>query len=475
MSIDDKLPPEMLTHVLICLDVNDLLRCQLVNRRWKATIESNIRINRLAVRESEAEDEEWSVHLVFTSQLMESTHQFITRSRNFTQRKIMLTILKNLRKLSIDRLDSGLALCLEGLTNLEHLEIWDFFLDRIHKFKSTNLKALTVRVVTGPQRALWLDTPNLSTVEIGCQMRASSLQFIYPESVTRLAAYYYDEEFLQFKNLTVCFIFNCVEMPSDLLEMHPALRLLHCGRSSWSAASALLSSKSQLRRSDFKFYNCGLPIDTIEELGGYVDGEDDELLFDFTRSEHFHLILSSYSRRESLMPYNRLVNYTLLVRHFNGQIERGIFGWFTNIRKLVVSKPIGGRAQFVWFIRNCKWLHELIVKKCKLGQSICDRLPDYQPHLRELEFYKEPRLDFGFLLGFRKLRLFKTTQQVSLSFAARAIRQLDKLRIFDFKHKGKPVMVTTYDYQLLTSEGTRSFDSREGLVQQLESGLLISL
>ena len=106
MSIN-RLPSELLVQVLSGLDVNDLLKCRLVNPLWKATIESHIRINSLTVffyqlpRRSDwnffqitklhaerADSLTVKVNLyerffVFTPQLMEPNHRFVIRNRNF--------------------------------------------------------------------------------------------------------------------------------------------------------------------------------------------------------------------------------------------------------------------------------------------------------------------------------------------------------------------------------------------------------
>lgn len=135
--------------------------------------------------------------------------------------------------------------------------------------------------------------------------------------------------------------------------------------------SGLLSSRDRLSRTDFKFYWRGLLIDTIEQLDNCPNNGSQLKIY---QSKHFQLVLSNYSKLPSELLYNRFVDYTLLNRHFNGQIDRGFFRRFTHIRRLVINEPIGDQEQFVWFVRNCKLLEEFKVKNSGLDPMVYDQL-----------------------------------------------------------------------------------------------------
>ena len=479
MLIIDQLPPEILSLILSSLDISDLLRCRLVNRRWKATIEFNVRIKGLTVREHEFSDPQY---FEFSDQLMKRNHQFITVSKNFAQDQFMQTILKNLRKFAIDILNLAIVHSLDGLTSLEHLEVYELALEALFTIKSTNLKTLAVNSINfngegylfkgnSLPKQLRLDTPNLSTVEFGWDYCFEALEFVYPRSVTTFSAYLYQEDFRQFENLRVCYIhdFGCIDdmFPTDFLKLFPALHLFHCKWTSKDFVSNLLSSKDRLKRTDFKFYLRGLQIKKIEKLEKVCPNDR------FARNKHFKLLLAKYHQLPSAVPYNRSMNYTVLNRHFNGRIDRGFFDRFKNILRLLVTKPIGDQEQFAWFVRNCGQLQELTIEKAGADQSLYDQLPDYCPRISKLQLNEKQELNLRFALRLKNLHDFKL-QDVPFSFARSAVCLLKKLKYkvkIGFTYKGQlgQIFLSDVVFNFKISGETLDFDSRDKLIQHIKS------
>lgn len=456
----DKFPPELLVQVLSCLDVNDLLNCRLVNRQWKATIECHIRIHGLTVREQEVNPK---VFLVFTTPSMNSNHRFVScRSGDFTKISFLKIILKNLKKLSVNKFHSEVIGSLNKLANLENLFIRG--IDTKLTIQSTSLRTLAVKW-KAEKAKLSLDTPNLSKIDFYSKVQyRDSLRFVGsgdPKSITHLSALEFSEVFPQLANLKVCYLVDSERIPSGLLKIFPALQLLHFARCESTKVSALLSSKSKLRRTEFKLYHLGLPIDRpkldgdmdvhfdIGYLAKYVDRFRYKLNIvlrkewassSLSERKHFRLLLSNYSRLPSQMPYNVFVNYRSLNRHFNGQIDRGFFSRFINIRFLNVEKPIGDQDQFLWFLRNCKQLEKLVIKNA-LDQKLYDQLPEYWPSSSELAIEEAQKLDWKFLLEFKQLLRFTTGQEISLSLVTRAIQKFETLKYFEFQRHNRLVRI----------------------------------
>lgn len=465
----DQLPPEMLTRILSCLHVNDMLRCRLVCCEWRLTIENNLRLRDLTVREHEEDREQF---FVFTTQLMESSHQFVTSNLNFLQSQTIRNILKHLKRLSINRLDSALLFDLESLANLEYLEVREINLIAPRTLRSTSLKTLAVLRNCG--KRLRLETPNLCMFEF--EMGLDRFEFVFPESVSHLAATSFRKEFCQFQNLKFFYIgcpqirgFFSTEIPSGILKLFPALCQLHCGLINKMVLSQILSDKNDLSRWNFEFFLCGLPINTTSELNGYVDPTNG-LLFDFDLDSNFHFILEHYLDLTSPLPFIRSVNYSSLNRHFNRQIKREFFCKFINIRRLVVSEPIDDQPQFAWFVRKCKWLEELELKNVSLNsQSVYDWLPTGLAHLNRLTIEAGQPLDLSFVLSFEELTFFLTTQEVSLLFVANLINQLDRLLYLKFKHNDQTIEIRLITPLIRTSVSFKHFGSKNALVKFLES------
>ena len=464
MSID-KFPPELLTQVLSCLDLNDLLKCRLVCRQWKATIEGHIRIHGLTVQEKAGDHEQF---LVFTTPSMDSNHRFVSRcSGNFTKSHFLKSVLKKLKKLSVNKSHFKVLRSLENL-GVEHLFVRG--VDRKIVIKSINLR--TIAIELNPEKGkLRLNTPNLTRIDVydyydNKWLYENTLQFVGsgdPRSVTHLSALQFCEEFHQFTNLEVVYIGDSNEETpfTDFLTLFPALHLLHFARCKRADVEAILTSKRTLGRTDFKLYYLGMPIHSVKDLDRsmHIDGATDigyvAKYLDIYRCQLpnkkewvspnertlFRLLLSNYSTLPTPLPFNVFVNYASLYRHLNGLIDRGIFSRFVNIRFLNMEERIGDQEQFVWFARSCKQLEILIIKNAGLDQKFYDLLPYFWRRTPELIIDEEHRLDWNFLLSFNQLRQLTTSQDVPISTVLRAIRKFDELKYFEFKRVDSPTQI----------------------------------
>lgn len=414
--------------------------------------------------------------LVFFDHLSEAPyHLLVTSSNRFLKSKVMESILKNLKQLSIGRLDLVLVERLNHLTSLRQLEVDNFMLDKQHTLRLPNLEILSVEWMA---HQLKLETSKLSSFRSGVTL--DQFEFVYPESVTCLALNEYQPETRQFVNLRICYFgltskneyCTIHKIPADLLNFLPQLDQIHlrdiCKK---SLIPSLLSSKNKLKRSNLKLYYCGLPIDTTREMGQYLEPEDDYLLH-FNSDKKFDLVLDGYSELASILPFNTLVNFSDLVRRFDGQIENGLFRRFVNIQEVVVGEPIGDQKLFIWFPKQCKCLLDLELKRAGLNQiTFYNRLPIHFPYLEQLKIEEEHELDLNFVPKLKWLRVFRATQAVSFSLISQTIRQCIRLYLFGLKLNNKPVDVFClehYEIRIKNADKEAIFKSKKKLLHFLK-------
>ena len=88
----DSIPFEMLILIFKKLDLNDLLSCRLVSRKWMLAIKNNNKIKFLSVKRLENK----------TIKQLNGYISFSTDNRLFFQAELIRSILANLKQLHID-------------------------------------------------------------------------------------------------------------------------------------------------------------------------------------------------------------------------------------------------------------------------------------------------------------------------------------------------------------------------------------
>lgn len=481
----ESLPPEMLASVLSHLNINDLLKCRLVNRLWRATVENNIKIGGLVIEPKSQERVRWipeipaGARFAFFHHLAEEpNHRFATDSNRFLESRLMRSMLKNLKQLSIHRVDSSLARALAQLTNLRYLQVSGYF--EMNKPNTLRMASLQILSVERTSSTLKLDTHQLSSFRTRSPL--AQFEFVHPESVICFSSDKYEPAIQQFVNLSICYIgmtstseyYVDPQIPSDLRKFPPNVQEIHLGEPcTKSLISGLLTSKKKLRRSDLKLFYCGLPVDTIEEVTQYLAREDsedsDRYLLDFNHGENFDLVLDAYSKLAPFLPFLTSVNYSDLLRFFDGRIENGFFSKFVNIQKLTVAGPINDKQQFVSFLQRCKRLFVLKLKNAGLDQSaFYDRLPIFAPYLQKITIDEAQELDWSFALKLKYLDTFKVTQTVTFSLLLKLMRQCVRLGWIQLKFNGKLLNVScseNLETEIESSGKTARFESKQKLIK----------
>lgn len=197
-----RLPTEIWCKILNNLNVNDLLKCRLINSKFNSIIKNHMKIETIHINASSKLF--YKQYYDFTYEPIESNQYFYAKNLNLLNCSFK-QILKNLKKLSIYswyyfKFNSSLFSLfnlINQFTHLEYLQIDFRTSERNGTFNLPNLKYLSIH--SHSFEPIKLNTPKLKAVKFACYFE--KLDFIFPDSITHLCTMEYEPNVIKFKNL----------------------------------------------------------------------------------------------------------------------------------------------------------------------------------------------------------------------------------------------------------------------------------
>ena len=450
----DQLPDLCLRKIFGFLKLRDRANCRAVNRQFKFYAEQ-IRVDELIVKEApyfgpkgvvmkptplfEFYDRHNQREVVCRASTITSDQLEMARSSPFK-----LDQLKSLFLYTEVDFDSVLKL-FSGLKQLEHLDLeaYDGSSREAKPLVLPNLKVLYVRSVWFG-RTFWLNTPKLEVLMYPAIKRVRVEQ---PETIKRIECNIevrrdiieVTNNLALFKNLQV-WICHCSQGPPYLDDFHLSdlknLRELQIHSelqddALLSTLVGLMHQRTESKRDELKLYLGEVLLVDAKQLEDYKALSP--LLFMFKNLP----LLRSYS-----YPSVAEVNYNELMK-LGVQLSSDFFDRFPGIRRLIATGPVK-RDRFEWFLQNAAAVRGLWLTNTSLDQTALDRLPVLNNRLTWLKVNVSSNLitNFDFVLQFEQLRGFKTNRDLgSLDLAAKAFRQLNKLKSFCFRSGSEHVKI----------------------------------
>lgn len=441
----DLLPIEIVCLIIKKLDLNDILSCRLVNKKWSQIVNEHIKISSLAIKDKECQFEE--ERYLLDREFFKNSYQFNTRNEEFFQSAFIMTVLKNLKHLYIqlpsiyNESDFNLAKNLNNFTKLESLKIDQLTTSaQSATIKLPNLKTLSIDLYDGP--TLKLDLPKLEKLVNNCFLK--KFEFKNYDTITELTTELYEDCLPKYKNLEKFYCefltndedYELNNLPKDILSLLPKLKELHCSRLvKKNVIAGVLSSKNKLRRQNFKLFFNGLEIECLNQLETYTTYFEEGYEFLSDAKENFEILLDNFSKLSNFNQYVSDVNYTSICKKFKNGINSEFFKKFVSIRNVVVDKPIENVNHFVNFLKECKILSSLELNNAALDQSFYDNLAIYCPSVSHLKIRDEKPINSDFLLKFNKMFSFSINQNATFDTIEKAFLKFDLLHSFKFTIK----------------------------------------
>ena len=405
-AIED-LPPEMINELFNHLPLKDLLACSMVNKRWHS-IYSKFKLNSMAAIYS-LELSPWKWYE--TGNIMEDKEICLP---DFFCDIVEKPIVSNLRYLALFanfafRMDLNK---LNRFSQLLHLEFDSYFRwlnkGKLH-LNFPQLKVLAFHEYNG-RSPVSVDCPKLDLLLYRGEPEGSNLLEVkQPETIRKLETDMFGEKLTPFKNVE-CLVTRRLQVidKSTLLSL-PKLRELHFKLE--VRYSEFFGAQEQLKKflSDVRLFQASRSFRF--QLAGFDLSQEKLDRMDFSvpvveeiewRSvwECTQFCLNNIDLIDPSEPVELIhpVNYTALMRHFDGRLPNCFFQKFKGIEEVRADK-IEDVDHFLSFLKSLSLLRKLRLKKTRLGQEFYDYLPTLAPslYILELREHGETGLNFAFL------------------------------------------------------------------------------
>lgn len=401
-SIFDNLPLEIYQFIFEnYLDLNDLFRLALVNKRFNFIVKQ-CRMQELIFENGFKYRYNW-----FGINESIDLKRVIDKSKLFVLLKNRQFNLDSLRRLKIDHLRDSFKISLKTISELKRLEVLEIFLDQCKRKDNMELCLPELKVLSFLSNCKYtivhFDLPKLEILDINCHS-LKSITFSNPFTVRKLKTYDFKIELSLFINIEQfeCYSSFQSEVQSiKILHVFPKLKELFFEDS--KNLKFLLREKTRLNRTDLNIYYKSVRMNDLSEFKMnerfYIQYYNELMLFHMLR----------YSRLSDNMNWVTEVNYCKQM-NFNS-LPKDFFNRFKNIQKIFINHHVTDANDLIKFIGNCRNLGHLCIQSGRLDQQFYDQIPQitYLFKLEIIEFgLNNYELNYDFINRMYYLKEFRT-------------------------------------------------------------------
>lgn len=257
------------------------------------------------------------------------------------------------------------------------------------------------------------------------------------DTIKHLMIEYYSNRCEQFKNLETLqcsdIMFGSSSFDRNILKILEKLKILNLNSFKYqsteyerlvSNVEYIKKQKIVLKRTDLQIFLNGVLLEASIKL----DNNDKEpLSFQLKNYDLLKGDLSSFTD----------LKYDTLLEKCPNNIPNDFFKKYFNIQRIELSNvKVIDQNQFILALKSLKCLTELVLINVTFNQLFYDQLPaNCQLTCLKIEEIKSTSIEFSFILKFKILKDFETTQDVSADLAILAIKNLKNLHSFEIKFK----------------------------------------
>lgn len=446
----DQLPIELVHYIFGYLDLIDLCKCKLVQKKFYKFVKL-FRIKELVLNGYDLRENVYR-NWLYTKRLLNYNYMVDSRLENLDKIKMDLNYL---RRLKIDYPTLIYELDLELINRFElltELSIRCFKLDIIGtetELKLTNLISFELIIDENMYDPIQLNTPKLKGLLL--EYIPESMTFCYPLTVEYLEINQYCPYLMKFKNLVYLkceydlFDLNILtNLPKlkkfvtlvDLTELRSIVFL-----------KLLIVRKRKLKRNDLKIF-----CDCFEVL---------------KPSDINTICLSSIRGSFPFLQTLDRIDFTLFPIYVLGfeplleliKLTHRLYNRMQFIQMITIEKRVIYQANWLSFMSHCLSLSRLVVRNTNLNQLFYNKLPQVCS-LVLLETYdkRDLNLNFEFINKMFNLLSFKTDQQLSLD-SNLELNRLKYLDLIQFKIQQDDVIIIKFErnsYELFVNDELKS-------------------
>ena len=415
------LPPELFCEIFNLLNLEQLIKCNLVNKYWHSIVNDLIKVKRLVVGRHYSR--KWYFTKEFIKEEIECCHLnlFLTQYKR--------SFLANLNYLCFDPRLSNFDLNIVNLfTRLVHFELNILTLKRnaIIKLNLPNLQVFSF--YANRDCNLTIDCPKLKVLRYKSYDVYDNLDIKHLDSIIHLETKLYDEKLKGLKNIEYLRIQNYQKIDENILSNLSNLKEFHFDLSIdglfldlfristvfdhvKDCLRRFMNRKRSLRMYSLKVFFLGIQlVDNEDEIN--FDGLQQRISEDRVELNLEKFCMDNYNRFKYNLKFICRVDYNNLMAVAN-EIPTDYFKKFYNLQAVTSIGRIINQEHFLEFLKSVKNLNELMLEYPNLNQSIYDRLPE-SCSLKSLKLKEGHQLNFDFTTKFKELKMLFLNQNVSL-------------------------------------------------------------
>lgn len=448
MDYFDLLPNEIIRKILNNLNLEDLLVCFDVSRRFRSICEI-VQINEIILaNENNEKLREIRFH---SNESIEYRYQsinfrkYINLDENFLFRKERIKYIHFFaQELSVD---TDLSI-FNGYSNLYQLDINGLIkLSKNQLIRAPNLEIIKFCKIFNSNRTIDLICPKLRILSC-VDLRPIIIH--YPQMMRKLKVVNYSTKIELMINLEILHCEQGQKLNREILTILTNLKQLHLySNFNYHHLIYIIKQRLILRKIDLLIYLIGVRLNSTSQI--------DEM----KKDKQFTFQMNNYNQLSDDLTFFSSISYTHLIKLCNSKIPSDFLTKFFYIKSISANDKIENRKHFIEFIQNLPFLASLQLSDPSLDSKFFN---DLTVIVNRLNFLIIVRLDkfsnMDFIFKFKNLLYFRTDIQSSiiLSLAPRSFMKLKKLRFFRFKFD---------DEYLLVKRSTLSKDKKFSIMKSV--------
>lgn len=365
----DRVPVEVLRLILSRLSLSDLLACHKVCKQWQFLVET-FKFDRLVIYADRPPAKKW----FYTNEKVDCRFSLPSRDHNLDSMPLKEEHLANsIKSLYIYSPSDRYLRCfdlgqsLNHLKQLERLEISNLDLQTESQLTLPNLR--TFSLVNIKSSVLILNTFQLENLKVGYPDSSERIIVTYPYKIRWLECMEFDSHFYKFVNLEHLFCKYIYQIDPDFLK-NRFKKLTHISFNHMPHVFGDLRKQARrLANRQVHIYYLGFKFNVLPEES-----------FTFNTSvldqKSIHLFDIYYLVSADILPFIKLVNYSVLEDHFGCEIPERFGRKLFGLEELLLTKKPKYPQQFGDFLDECAVMHavKLRYSSGELYGDLLDRI-----------------------------------------------------------------------------------------------------
>ena len=453
--------------------VDQLLNCKIVCKKWYSIIHQMIRLNSLVISRVNVYkflSEKWFSPNDQIQFLYDYQYKVVSRHSKIIRFNMNQPLLSQLKKLFIYYRN----IWTNSINCLSYLEVLMLNYTELISKDDVSLNLPHLREFSfrsnGHYHNLTLNCPKLEKL---AYYSSVNLSIIHPECIKELNTGYNKNFMFELVNCEYLYL-EYGHFDENILLKLKKLKELHNNSKDFDILNSFLEQKNSLKRTNLKIYYLNLLSDSfsLANLNQIHTSFVDEKRIDI---DTIHFYGPNYSNLPYKVYFIDTVDYNVIENYFwanPNQIARRIIKTLVQLNHLILSDQIRDVNQFICVLKDRRYLNTVRITAEFMPQNFFDQiLAENCSIIEQLIVHNRNQLNFDFLLKFKELQSFQTGQHLTSELIFKLFDKFELLESIAFHYAGNEVRIKLDDrkkFNILLNCVRNVFDNLEDLISYLD-------